>query len=717
LIVPTENRDKLFATGELAKSFIGLRLALIEYAADHTLDELLARALDEVGALVDSPIGFYHFVESDQKTLSLQQWSTRTIKEYCRAEAKGVHYSIDQAGVWVDCVHQKRAVVHNDYASLAHKKGLPAGHARLVRELVVPVMRGDAIVAILGVGNKPTEYIESDAAIVSYFADVTWEIVRQKQTEEKLRKTAYDLKERVKELSCLYGISTLVEKDNVSLAEILQGAAALIPCSFQYPEITCARIELNGVCRQTDNFRETPWSLSQDIQVAKKKVGTVLVCLLEDRTKSEEGSFLREERTLLQGIAVRLANIIEKSQAEEALRRAHGQLELRVAARTEELATQNLHLRSEIREREKVEEELRTSEEKFHSLFNSMNEGVCLHEIVYDSSGQACDYRIQDVNPSYEHITGLKRAEVVARLATEVYGTSEAPYLATYAQVVSSGEPTVFETFFPPMHKYFLVSVAAHGPGRFTTVFSDITERKRTEDGLQKHSEKVQLFAYSVVHDLKNPALSTQGLARLLNEKFWDELPDRGRRICEQIERASAQIASLVEQINVFISVKETPLCIERVFVHEVFQALHEEFAPRLAARSLQWFLYDKIPETILADRMSMIRIFRNFIDNSLKYGGESLSKIVIGYQVEDDFHTFFVADDGQGVKEKDSGHIFRLFKRQTTAREIQGTGMGLAIVKEMAARHGGEVWHKPAPGKGVIFFVSFSKHLTQAAG
>jgi hypothetical protein len=66
-----------------------IRLDLIEYAAVHSLDELLTRALDKIGKLADSAIGFFHFVEADQKTLALQQWSTRTVNEFCLAEGKG----------------------------------------------------------------------------------------------------------------------------------------------------------------------------------------------------------------------------------------------------------------------------------------------------------------------------------------------------------------------------------------------------------------------------------------------------------------------------------------------------------------------------------------------------------------------------------------------------------------------------------------------------
>lgn len=164
---------------------IQTRITLLEYALTHTLNELLTKALDEIGALVDSPIGFYHFVDADQKTLSLQQWSTQTLRKFCQAEGKGMHYGVDRAGVWADCVHTGKPLVHNDYPSLPHKKGMPEGHAAVIRELVAPVMRAGQVVAILGVGNKSVDYTEKDIETVAYLSDVTWQLVEQKRIEEK----------------------------------------------------------------------------------------------------------------------------------------------------------------------------------------------------------------------------------------------------------------------------------------------------------------------------------------------------------------------------------------------------------------------------------------------------------------------------------------------------------------------------------------------------
>ena len=177
------------------------RVELWEYAASHSLQELIQRALDEICALTNSPIGFYHFVEEDQKTLSLQAWSSRTQEEFCKAEGQGLHYDIEQAGVWVDAFHERKPVIHNDYAALPHRKGLPDGHAEVIRQLVVPVLREDRVVSILGIGNKPTDYDKNDAQLVSTIADLVWTIVSNKLSEAKLRQAQDQLAEQQRELA------------------------------------------------------------------------------------------------------------------------------------------------------------------------------------------------------------------------------------------------------------------------------------------------------------------------------------------------------------------------------------------------------------------------------------------------------------------------------------------------------------------------------------
>jgi len=172
-----------------AEQIMKARLDLVEYSANNSLEALLQRTLDQVCAIVKSPIGFYHFVSDDEKQLTLKAWSTDTLDSFCdMGDRSGMHYSVEDAGVWVDSLHQRRPVIHNDYKSLPHRKGLPKGHTRVVRELVVPIMRQGKIVAILGVGNKEQDYTEKDVEIVTYFADIAWEIAERKKAEENIYK-------------------------------------------------------------------------------------------------------------------------------------------------------------------------------------------------------------------------------------------------------------------------------------------------------------------------------------------------------------------------------------------------------------------------------------------------------------------------------------------------------------------------------------------------
>ncbi len=169
------------------KKIMPALLRLFEFATTHTTHELLKEFLDEAEQITESRIGFYHFVEEDQETISLQMWSSNTHK-VCSVADAGTHYPINEAGVWVDCVREKIPVTHNDYESLPHKKGLPEGHVTIIRDLVVPVLRGGKLVAILGVGNKETFYDKYDTLIVAQLAELAWETVFRKRSEEEYKK-------------------------------------------------------------------------------------------------------------------------------------------------------------------------------------------------------------------------------------------------------------------------------------------------------------------------------------------------------------------------------------------------------------------------------------------------------------------------------------------------------------------------------------------------
>jgi diguanylate cyclase (GGDEF)-like protein/PAS domain S-box-containing protein len=145
------------------------------------------------------------------------------------------------------------------------------------------------------------------------------DITNQKQAENSLQKRTEELVERVKELNCLYGIADLVERPGITLEEILQGTADLMPPSWRSPELTCARIMYDGQEYVSEGFKTSQWIQKSDIYVHAHPSGSVEVFYQGDVPEGEDTPFSKEDQNLLYAIAERLGRIIERMRAEQLL--------------------------------------------------------------------------------------------------------------------------------------------------------------------------------------------------------------------------------------------------------------------------------------------------------------------------------------------------------------------------------------------------------------
>jgi len=363
-------------------------------------------------------------------------------------------------------------------------------------------------------------------------------------------------------------------------------------------------------------------------------------------------------------------------------------------------------LKKESTERKRVDEDLN----RVFAALKSASSGV----IIRDRKGS-----IKYVNPAFRRMFECEsEKEVTGKCVGEFFAAQEARRFADIETVINKSKGEIEE--FPVLRKdgtilHVEVSTSSitdnegHDLGRMSS-FVDITERKQIEEALQKGSEKIRLFAYSVSHDLKSPAIGLYGLTKRLYKDYADILDEKGQKYCEQILKTAEQIAALVEQINIFISTKEAPLTIERLGLKEILQAIREEFSTQLNIRQIRWLEPDGIPG-IRADRLSIIRALRNLIDNALKYGGEALSEINIGYKESPESHILSVKDNGIGIREQGNDQdVFGPFIRRKTSKGIEGSGLGLTIVREIAEKHRGEVWLEPGQDRGITFYISIPK-------
>lgn len=174
---------------KLQENIIRHRLELMEYSNSHSVEEVMIRTLDILEELTDSIISFFIQVDKSVSDMNHSAWSTRTKRDYCKTIENPEKFPLDRAGIWADCAREQRPIILNDYNSCPNKKGLPPGHAVIKRQITVPIIRSGKAIAIIGLGNKPTDYSQNDLDIVLSFVDQVWDIIERKQTLKALQES------------------------------------------------------------------------------------------------------------------------------------------------------------------------------------------------------------------------------------------------------------------------------------------------------------------------------------------------------------------------------------------------------------------------------------------------------------------------------------------------------------------------------------------------
>ena len=170
-------------------------------------------------------------------------------------------------------------------------------------------------------------YLRRTLSLMKINEELKREIKNHTRTDEKLEQVTQRLRERVKELKCLYDISSLRISTSFSLDDVLQEIVDFIPPATEYPEITCARIVFDRYEFTTKNFRDTKWKLSQEIKINNERIGTLEVCYLTEKHELEKEPFHKEVKNLVLAIAESIAQIVERDWAEIEFRKHRNHVE------------------------------------------------------------------------------------------------------------------------------------------------------------------------------------------------------------------------------------------------------------------------------------------------------------------------------------------------------------------------------------------------------
>ncbi len=363
------------------------------------------------------------------------------------------------------------------------------------------------------------------------------------------------------------------------------------------------------------------------------------------------------------------------------------------------------------------------------TIFDAMQEGFAVHEIILDDTGNPVDYRFLAINPAFTRIFGIG-PEIIGKTTREVTpGPAEDLWLEHYGKVVRTGEPDTFERFNTTLGLWLRVHLFSNAPGQLSILFEDITERKRSEEAAQitQKLESLGVLAGGIAHDFNNMLTGIMGNTSLLLEDHKNN--DESLELLEEIGEACQNAKGLTQQLLTFASGGE-PILQDTDLVPVV------DKAATFASRGSHVRCSLNLPKGSLfakIDRNQIAQVLQNLVINGIQAmpSGGTITATVRRKQLKANdvpqlepgpYLRVSVKDQGQGLSD---GIVPNIFLPYFTTK-TDGRGLGLSVCHSIIAKHGGafEVNSDQAQGATFTFYLpevvpaqlSKSTELPQAA-
>ena len=258
-------------------------------------------------------------------------------------------------------------------------------------------------------------------------------------------------------------------------------------------------------------------------------------------------------------------------------------------------------------------------------------------------------------------------------------------------------------------------------------LLTEIEERKRTEEQLEDYrqdlekqvtertaellavNKELEAFSYSVSHDLRSPLRHMTGFAERLQNRLIDHPDETTHKYLAAIIDASKKMDMLINDLLAFSYIGRTDIQKRKISLNGLLKEILQEIETELKERNISWKI-DELPE-VDGDRALLRLAIHNLVSNAVKFTGKRpQAKIKIGCKDDGDKYICSITDNGVGFDMKYADRLFGVFQRLHPQTEFEGTGIGLANVQRIIARHGGRVWAEGALGNGATFYFSLPK-------
>lgn len=546
--------------------------------------------------------------------------------------------------------------------------------------------------------NKATYHLpdKSIGGLVGVIIDIT----ERKQMEAALQQRTTELNERVKEVTCLYSLSRLLEDTALSVDQILQKTVELIPSGWIYPDLTGVRLTFADKVFQSQNYGPHRYKQISHIYILGELVGTIEIAYLGDSGEDTKNPFLEEEQELLNEITDRLGRMLELRLAEGALRASEAKHRALLEVIPDLI--------------------FKISKKGIYLDYHANNP----QELVLPPD-QIIGKRLHDVLPDIadEAMKHIEKAIQTGRIQVFEYYTHHKNTRTDYeARIVASGESEVLTIVRNITNR----KIAERKLSEERELLAQkVAERTRELSAINAHMERANRlkdeFFANMSHELRTPLNTVLGLTEALQDEAFGSLTAEQVKALRSIDESGRHLLSLINDMLDLskIGAGKFELEIHNVNIKLICETSLRFIRQEALKKDIQISLILKQEiDTIQADERRLKQILVNLLSNAIKF---TPAKGAVGLEVDSDpeqqvIH-FTVWDTGIGIPEEDFQHLFKPFTQLDSAltRRQPGTGLGLSIVEKMALLHGGGVSVESKAGEGSRFKVSLPRHQGEA--
>jgi PAS domain S-box-containing protein len=388
----------------------------------------------------------------------------------------------------------------------------------------------------------------------------------------------------------------------------------------------------------------------------------------------------------VQGMVITAQDISELKRAQQALKTAHDELELRVQERTTEL--------------EIAKEAITAERRKLFDILETMPVMVILlttdHHVVFANRSFREKFGEKDGKRCFEYCFGL---EVPCEFCEtyNVLGSNESHH---WERVSADG--SIIDTYAFPF-------TDGNGTPLILKIGIDITVQRETEKNLEKtlgdlvrSNADLEQFAYIASHDLQEPLRSVANAVQMLEKEHKGKLGQDSDLLIHFAVEQSKKMQALIQDLLKYSRIQSRGQLFKMVDMQEVLNQSILNLERLIQEKEIR-ITYAEMP-TVFGDSTQLLQVFQNLIGNAVKFGREESSHIHVSAEMRRQEWVFSIKDDGMGIEAEYFDRIFEIFQQLNRTDSFTGTGIGLAVVKKIVERHGGRVWVESEVGVGSTF-------------